>query len=114
MKILEKGTMPNGTEIQLEDWSEHNTAEYPDLHGMTIGAYPTAKNTGKYRWVQGGKKFRLSISKNSYADYSNEQVKADYENLKSGRKKLEDLAPHFWNGQKDMWYLGMDVPNQNY
>lgn len=45
MKILKKATMPNGTEIQLEDWSDTNTAECPDLYGLTIGAYPTAKNS---------------------------------------------------------------------
>ena len=33
----------------------------------------------------------------------------DFEALKSGIKSLEDLATHFWNGEKDMWYLGMDV-----
>ena len=27
----------------------------------------------------------------------------------NGIKSLEDLAAHFWNGEKDMWYLGMDV-----
>jgi hypothetical protein len=114
MKVLEKALTPDGIEIQLEDWSEHNTAEYPNVYGFTIGAYPTAKNTGKYRWVQGGEKFRLSISQNKYKNYTNENVKADFEALKSGEKKLQDLSEYFWNGEKDMWYLGMDVENKNY
>jgi hypothetical protein len=109
MKILEKSTMPDGTKIQLEDWSEHNTEEYPDLYGLTIGAYPIAKNTGKYEWVKGGRTFRLSISKNKYSGYTNDNVKADFEALKNGEKKLEDLSAHFWYGEKDAWYLGMDV-----
>lgn len=114
MKILEKGTMPNGTEIQLEDWSEHNTPEYPELYGLMIGAYPFAKNTSKYRWIESGKLFRLSISKNTYTGYTNEQVKEDYIALRSGSKSLTDLAPHFRDGERDMWYLGMNVQSANY
>ena len=41
-------------------------------------------------------------------------VRADFEALKSGKKSLEDLAAHFWNGKKDMWYLGMDVEYQGW
>ena len=114
MKILETAFTPNGTEIQLEDWSEHNTPEYPHLHGLMIGAYPVAKNTSKYRWIEGGKKFRLSISMNSYVGYTNEQVQNDYKCLKTGQKTLKDLSEHFWNHEKDMWYLGMDVENNGY
>jgi hypothetical protein len=107
MKILKKATMPNGTEIQLEDWSDTNTAECPDLYGLTIGAYPTAKNSSKYKWIEAGNKFRVGISANKYSDYSNDDVKSDFEALKSEEKTLEDLAPHFWNGEKDMYLLGM-------
>lgn len=107
MKILEKATTPNEIEIQLEDWSDQNTAEYPDLYGLTIGAYPTAKNSSKYKWIEAGNKFRLGITANKYSNYSNDDVKSDFEALKSGEKILEDLAPHFWNGKKDMYLLGM-------
>lgn len=106
--------MPNGTEIQLEDWSEHNTEKYPNLYGLQIGVYPIAKKTGKYRWIDGGQTFRLTISMNEYSGYSNKDVKSDFEALKSGAKSLEDLASHFWNGKKDMWYLGMDVEYQGW
>ena len=102
MKVIERAVMPNGIEIQLEDWSNHNTSEYPDLYGLQIGAYPIAKNTGKYRLIEGGQTFRLSISMNQYTGYTNKDVKADFEALKSGEKSLEDLAAHFWNGEKDM------------
>lgn len=108
MKIIEHATLPDGTKIQLEDWSENNTEQFPDLYGMHIGAYPIAKNTGKY-WIQGGQPFRLTISQNKYTGYSNDDVRADFEALKNGTKALEDLAAHFWNGEKDMWYLGMNV-----
>ena len=54
MKIIERATMPDGTEILLEDWFEHNTEQYPDLYGLMIGAYPIAKNTGKYGFLSYG------------------------------------------------------------
>lgn len=109
MNVVERAVMPNGTEIQLEDWRENNTKEYLDLYGLIIGAYPIAKNTGKHRWIESGQTFRLDISMNQYRGYSNDDVKADFEALKSGKKSLEDLANHFWNGEKDMWLLGMNV-----
>lgn len=102
MKIISKGRMPNGVKIQLEDWSEDT--------GLMIGAYPIALATGKYEWVRAGELFRLSISENKYAGYTNEMVANDYNELILGTKKLEDLADHFWNGEKDKWLLGMFVP----
>lgn len=114
MQVIERAVMPDGTEIQLEDWSEHNSEDYPNLYGLQIGAYPIAKNTGKYRWVEGGQTFRLTISMNEYTGYLNKDVRTDFESLRSGEKKLEDLASHFWNGEKDMWYLGMDVEYQGW
>ena len=114
MKTIERATIPDGTEIYLEDWSDKNTEQFPDLYGLQIGAYPIAKNTGKYGWIRSGEKFRISISQNKYTGCSNDDVRADFEALKSGEKKLEDLAAHFWNGEKDMWYLGMDVPYKDY
>lgn len=112
MKVIEMATMPNGTKIQLEDWSEHNSEEYPNLYGLQIGAYPIARHTGKYRLIEDRENFRLTIAMNEYTGYSNKDVRMDFEALKSGEKRLEDLASHFWNGEKDMWYLGMDVEYQ--
>lgn len=107
MKVIETAVMSNGTEIQLEDWSSHNTPEYPNLHGLTIGAYPVAKTTGEHRWVKSGERFRLTISVNNSSGYTDSDVRADFESLKKGEKRLEDLADHFCNGKKDMYYLGM-------
>lgn len=109
MKLIERTTMPDGTEILLEDWSEHNTEQYPDLYGLMIGAYPIAKNTGKYGLIRSGEAFRISISQNKYTGYSDDNVLDDFKALKNGTKSLKDLTAHFWNGEKDMWYLGMDV-----
>lgn len=113
-KIVEKAVMPNGTEIQLEDWRESNTEEYPDLHGFVIGAYPIAKTNGRYGFVMRRDKFRLTISKNKYQNYTNDDVIADFEALKNGQKTLEDLSEHFWYGKRDMFYLGMLDYEVNY
>lgn len=109
MKVIERAVIQDGTEIQLEDWTDKNTIEYPDLYGFTIAAYPIAKNTTKYKWIEGGQKFRIDISMNLYTGYLNDDVKKDFEALKNGEKSLEDLKDHFWNGEKDMWLLEMNV-----
>lgn len=69
------------------------------------------KTIGNFKlWVGDGKPDR-DYGKNAddkyYEKYTNEMVLADYENLKSGKKKLEDLSDRFWNGKKDMFLLGM-------
>ena len=101
MEIIRKDTMPDGTKIQLEQWSEY---------GTIIGTYPLAVNTGRYGFTRTGHRFRLSIPNNKYANYTNDDVLADYEKLVSGEKTLQDLAEHFENGKADMWYLGMFTP----
>ena len=105
MKIIEKTTTANGVKMQLEVWSEYNTPDFPNLYGLTIAAYPIAKNYGKI--IKRGKPFRLGISMSNYSGYTNEMVKADFESLKSGEKRLEDLSEHFWNGKDDAYLLGM-------
>ncbi len=100
MKVVEKATMPNGVKIQLEDWREHNQE-------IQIGAYPIAKNSSKYKWVIKDQPFRLTIAKNEYLGYLDSHVITDFEALKRGKKRLEDLSRYFWNGTKDMFYLGM-------
>lgn len=112
MKIIERATMPNGTEIQLEDWSDKNTERFPDLYGLTIGAYPIAKNTGKYRLVRSGESFRIHISQNKYTDYYNDDVQADFEALKSGEKTLEDSVTHIERVGLTVRELNRDQLNQ--
>lgn len=114
MKVIEKYILQDGTKIQLEDWHDYNSEEYPDLYGYVIGSYPIAKNTGKYGLVRSRHSFRLSVSINKYSSYFDQDVKNDFESLKNGSKKLQDLSDHFWNGDKDKWYLGMDVANEGW
>lgn len=96
MKILEKAKTSDGLEIQLEKWDE-------ELH---IGAYPLAK--GSTLFVLFGEKFRLTIAANSFDNYLNEQVKQDFEALKNGTKRLEDLANRFWFPRRDKFLLGLE------
>lgn len=114
MKVIDNVVMPDGTKIVLQDWTENNTKDFPDLYGMCIAAYPIAKNTGKYKFIHSGETFALMIGYNKYAGYTNENVLSDFEALKNGTKTLFDLADHFNNGNKDKWYLGMDVEYQGW
>ena len=107
-KIIDRAVLPDGTEIQLEDWHSKNSKEYPDLHGYTIGAYPIAKNTNRSGWIQGGKRFRLTITRNEYAKYTDDMVLVDYEALKNGTKTLFDLREHFWSGEEDCYALVLE------
>lgn len=111
MKILEKTTTPTGIKIVLEDWSDKNTKEFSNLYGLQIHAYPIQKRFGKWQrgYYEPNSRFLILIAMNQYVGYTNDDIKADFEALKSGDKSLEDLANYFWNGEKDMWLLGMDV-----
>ncbi len=107
MKILQEARTPQGIEIQIEDW----TQDYSFIKTVSITAYPIAKNTGKYGWIRGGENFHLGITR-EWA--SNEEVYSAFNELVNGTKKLEDFADRFYNGEKDQWYLGMNVENNNY
>ena len=107
MKVIDKTAMADGTKVQLEDWHENNTPDFPKLYGYTIGAYPVAKNTGKYGWGETGKPFRLTISRNEYRGYTDDMVLTDYEALKNGTKTLLDLREWFYCGKRDEFYLGL-------
>lgn len=101
MKVMMKGTLPDGTQVQLEEWG------VDDIHLM-IAAYPIAQRT-RSCWQRGGGRFRLQISENQYTGYTNEMVEADYFALLSGKKSLCDLAERFRNGERDKWCLGMET-----
>lgn len=112
MKIIRRDTMPDGTPVQLEDWSGKNAPEYPTLYGYTIAAYPIANRNSKYKWVKGGEPFLLQISHNHYASYEGDTILSDYNALVSGEKTIVDLRPHFYNGEKDAYFLGLDTDYQ--
>ena len=107
MKVIKRSTMPDGTSIQIEDWRE----DYPTVfENYSIGAYPIAQRTSKYKLIEDGRKFRLDITSLNAED----DVEQVFQDLENGTITLESLSDHFWNGEKDMWYLGMNVENQGY
>ncbi len=91
MRISEKAKTPDGVPVQLEDWGDF----------YLIGAYPVAKNYGRYELIKRGSPFRLTIK--TSAPFS------DFDNLKTGAKTIEDMAGQFWDGERDKFYLGMDT-----
>jgi len=73
--IRGKTTMPDGTEIQLEDWSN----EFPSSTNLwwAVGAYPVAKHSS-------GRLFGPRSRK-----------------LENGEAELLDYRDKFWNGERD-------------
>lgn len=97
MKVIERAKTPNGIDIQLEDWSENYS-----FAGLSIAAYPIAKASRNF--ARAGEPFRLEID---FYRKNDDETRADYEALKSGEKRLEDLAEHFYYHKDDERMLGM-------
>jgi len=112
-KVLERNTMPDGTQIVLEDWSEKNSPAFPHLYGLKIAAFPRLARGVRKDSSQPGALFRVEIGYNSYAGYTNKRVREDFYALVHGEKRLEDLADFFCD-PKDKWRLGMEAPVQAY
>lgn len=91
MRVLEKRKTPDDVKIQLEDWE----GEYH------IGAYPIAQNYGKWL-INKGETFRLTL----YPRKGEDMVEI-FEELEKGDVSLEELAELYWNGEKDMYYMGL-------
>lgn len=106
MQVIDKAITPDGIEIELRDLSgEH---KLPDYNGMEIVFHTIAKKTfppNKGWYAQKGKEFHSCIC--YYKNYTSDMLKADYEALKNGTKTLADLREHFWNREKDAFYLDL-------
>lgn len=97
MRIVLKGEMPDGTCLQLEDWSDSFSHQH-----YTVGAYPVAKNTGCWGWVKNGERFRLGID---FGDYT--EANKAYNALIESKASLADFRENFWNPTRDAFYLGL-------
>ena len=86
MKVIQKAYMPNGTNIQLEDWS--NTYSFYNLPALV--AYPVA--TKSQLWRREGFTFRLELDANWT---SKEEIEAAFNGLQEGTLNLIDLTEHF-------------------
>lgn len=99
MTILERTKMPDGTEIQLENWKE----DYPHIFStLSIGAYPIAKR-GRY-WIKEGEPYRLDLIRDFTSD---DIVRETFNCLELGTLTLEELDNHYWNGDRDRFYMGL-------
>lgn len=104
MKVLEKATTPDGTQIQIEDWKE----DYSCFNVLNITTYPTVRNGSKYQWIKQGEKFRLDIR-----NFNNdEDVKQAFNDLVNGIRQITDFSEQFYNGDKDKYYMGL-IPYDN-
>ena len=102
MKVISKSRMPDGTKIQLEDWK----SDYPGIiKTLTIGSYPKAKWDSRYKLIQRGKPFRLWLSNNFESD---EEVIMLFINLMARYVSLESCDNHYYNGDKDRFYMGLE------
>ena len=88
--------MNDGTEIQLEDWSDTHKNN-PELW-WAVGAYPAAKRgSGRpFGPNRRGEKFRLTISFPGV-----EEAMEAFQKLSDGEAELLDYADKFWNQEKD-------------
>lgn len=89
MKVLKRATMPDGTKIQIEDWSDDYS-----FHGFAdlIAAYPVARNSIKKRTFRANCQFE-NASKATEAFIA----------LTSGEKQLDDFQ-----------FLANDIPFRQY
>ncbi|HSH51778.1 MAG TPA: hypothetical protein VK982_08655 [Bacteroidales bacterium] len=90
MIILQKGRMPDGTVIQIEDWSEdYSFFEY----GSTIGAYPISKMGYTRQFApRKGEKVRMQ-----YGFESSEEAERAFNGLVEGTKTLKDFELNLYD-----------------
>jgi len=90
MKVLEKGTMPNGTAIQIEEWNEdYNFIPY----GSTIASYPKSKASHEGQWSpKANETYRFQF------DFtSQEEAQKAFNELISGNKTLTDFKGNMYD-----------------
>ena len=99
MKIIKKGVMPDGTSIQIEDWSEVYPGTY--VKAETLAAYPVATKT---HWRDTGscniayprerERFRASFNLGS-----EDAANAAFVALLTGEAQLKDFAKNMHDPQ---------------
>lgn len=83
--MLERAVMPDGTGIQINDWSENYSC---DAYGSELAAYAISKNTCKGPFApKVNEKWRFGFIFNSH-----EECKEAFEKLKTGEAVLKDYA----------------------
>ena len=84
MKILQKGTMPNGTHIQIEEWNEnYNFMPY----GSTLASYPKSKMSHEGAFSPKGNQ----IYRFEFSFESDEETIIVFNDLLEGITELVDI-----------------------
>lgn len=98
LKVITRGSMPDGTDIQLEHWGKADgTGE------IEIGAYPICKESME-PFRPKNQTFRLSLCR-----IPQETVEILYMELLCGAKTLADCTPYFYRPKEDAYCLGLEV-----
>ena len=90
MEVIERAVMPDGTDIQIEDWSKDYSCF---AECGTIATYPIAKQTARnlLEYPRRNETFRLDIQfKNK------DEARKCFEQLKSGEKQIIDFCDEKW------------------
>lgn len=93
MNILEKAITLENYSLQIEYWSEDYSLR---SYGSTIGAYPRSNHSiNKQFSPKIGQTFRFQLDFDSYED-----AKEAFDNLQTGKTKLNDYTDNY-TGQKE-------------
>jgi hypothetical protein len=86
MKVIRRGSLPNGNHLTIEDWSK----DYNRPYGATVVAYDISKVSLPGAFApKGGEVYRFGF------DFAtNEEADAAFEELASGRKTPGDYREH--------------------
>lgn len=94
MIVTRRNKMPNGIDVQQEDWSVNYKFYAPN---STIAVYPIAMKINKDKFIVNGEKFRLDLQFDN-----EEQANQCYESLLKGTAKISDYKYH---GNKELFEL---------
>ena len=86
MKVIKRGVMPDGTDVQIEDWS----GSYPGVHKYAdvVAAYPVSQcNLDGAFAPKAGEKFRCGLH-----FWDTEKAAEAFNALLSGTAELKDYA----------------------
>lgn len=90
MKVLEKGIMPDGTVIQIEEWNE----DYKFLsYGSTLATYPKSKISLEGQFSpKANERYRFELKFDSY-----KETKEAFQNLIEGKIVLSDFKDKLYD-----------------
>jgi hypothetical protein len=104
MTITKKGQMPDGTTLQIEDWSQDYPATFSK--DSILATYPVCQWPVQIPFgPKLGERFRAELS---FA--SAEECERAFAQLVSGEKRLADFVPQLWRKDYAPAILGGPQP----